>query len=55
MMIVSSAPLHVVQLKAETRPKQAPIIVILDQATIETVKNKRGVYELLNCDDHRDL
>jgi rRNA small subunit pseudouridine methyltransferase Nep1 len=32
-----------------------PIIVLLDQATIETVKNKRGVYELLNCDDHREL
>ena len=32
-----------------------PIIVLLDQATIETVKNRRGVYELLNCDDHREL
>jgi rRNA small subunit pseudouridine methyltransferase Nep1 len=32
-----------------------PIIILLDQATIETVKNKRGVYELLNCDDHREL
>jgi len=31
-----------------------PIIVILDQATLETIKNKKGVYELLNCDDHRD-
>jgi rRNA small subunit pseudouridine methyltransferase Nep1 len=28
---------------------------LLDQATLETVKNKRGIYELLNCDDHRDL
>ena len=31
-----------------------PIVVILDQATLETFKNKRGVYELLNCDDHRE-
>jgi rRNA small subunit pseudouridine methyltransferase Nep1 len=35
--------------------KQQPIIILLDQATIETVKNKRDVYELLNCDDHREL
>jgi hypothetical protein len=33
--------------------KTKPIIVLLDQASIETVKNRRGVYELLNCDDHR--
>jgi rRNA small subunit pseudouridine methyltransferase Nep1 len=31
------------------------VIILLDQASIETVKNRRGVYELLNCDDHRDL
>ncbi|KAG7343688.1 ribosome biogenesis protein [Nitzschia inconspicua] len=35
--------------------KQEPVIVLLDQASLETVKNKRGMYELLNCDDHRDL
>lgn len=34
---------------------QHPIIVLLDQASVETVKSKRGVFELLNCDDHRDL
>jgi rRNA small subunit pseudouridine methyltransferase Nep1 len=39
----------------KVKAKSQPIIVLLDQATIETVKNKRGVYELLNCDDHRDL
>jgi rRNA small subunit pseudouridine methyltransferase Nep1 len=39
--------------KSGAGPK--PIIVLLDQATIETVKNKRGIYELLNCDDHREL
>ena len=32
-----------------------PVIVLLDQASLETIKNKRGIYELLNCDDHRDL
>ena len=31
------------------------IIVVLDQAKLETIKNRRGNYELLNCDDHRDL
>lgn len=31
------------------------IIVILDQAKLETVKTRRGTFELLNCDDHRDL
>lgn len=31
------------------------LIVILDQAKLETIKNRRGNYELLNCDDHRDL
>jgi len=39
----------------QNKKSSQPIIVLLDQATIETVKNKRGVYELLNCDDHRDL
>lgn len=28
------------------------IIVILDCASLETTKTKRGDYELLNCDDH---
>lgn len=31
------------------------LIVILDQAKLETIKNRRGNYELLNCDDHRDI
>ncbi len=31
------------------------LIVLLDQARLETIKNRRGNYELLNCDDHRDL
>lgn len=48
---VSAAPVT----NLSTTPKKQPIIVLLDQATLETVKNKRGVYELLNCDDHREL
>jgi rRNA small subunit pseudouridine methyltransferase Nep1 len=32
-----------------------PNIILLDQATLETIKNKRGLYELLNCDDHREI
>ena len=31
------------------------IIVLLDQARLETVKNRRNNFELLNCDDHREL
>lgn len=39
---------------AEFKNKQQ-IIVLLDQAKLETVKTRRGTFELLNCDDHRDL
>jgi rRNA small subunit pseudouridine methyltransferase Nep1 len=35
--------------------KSSRIIVVLDQAKLETIKNRRGNYELLNCDDHRDI
>jgi len=41
------------QTKSSTAKEK--IIVLLDQATLETVKNRRGLYELLNCDDHRDI
>lgn len=52
----AEAPLHVTTTLSVTASNHYhPLIVILDQATLETVKNKRGVYELLNCDDHRDL
>lgn len=34
---------------------QHPVIVLLDQASLETVKNRQNIYELLNCDDHREL
>lgn len=42
------------QRKASLNSKQK-IIVLLDQAKLETVKNRRGIFELLNCDDHRDI
>lgn len=38
-----------------TKSKSNRLIILLDQAKLETVKNRRGNYELLNCDDHRDL
>ena len=55
--VLSSKPLEVVSPSTNTMMKKKghPVIVLLDQATLETVKNRRGVYELLNCDDHRDL
>ena len=61
--ILDSTPLDVSATTINQNPTSSnklgsgpkPIIVLLDQATIETVKNKRGVYELLNCDDHREL
>ena len=31
------------------------IVVILDLAALETVKTKRGDFELLNCDDHKSV
>jgi rRNA small subunit pseudouridine methyltransferase Nep1 len=38
-----------------SKSKSNRLIILLDQAKLETVKNRRGNYELLNCDDHRDL
>ena len=54
---LTSAPLDVAgqQQHSSEAPSQQPVIVLLDLATCETIKNKKGVYELLNCDDHRDL
>jgi rRNA small subunit pseudouridine methyltransferase Nep1 len=42
------------QRKASHASKQK-VIILLDQARLETVKNRRGLFELLNCDDHREL
>lgn len=50
-----TAPLELAPAVSKTSPKLPRIIVLLDQASLETVKNRRGVYELLNCDDHREL
>ena len=58
----SSTPLEVApavtsidsQRKSAESGKQK-IIVLLDQARLETVKNRRNNFELLNCDDHREL
>jgi rRNA small subunit pseudouridine methyltransferase Nep1 len=53
---LGSTPLELVNMdSANKKERQEPIIVLLDQASLETIKNKRGMYELLNCDDHRDL
>lgn len=41
--------------RKEVHSSQQKIIILLDQASLETVKNRRGLFELLNCDDHRDL
>ena len=59
---ISSRPLELApsvkssdqQRKASHASKQK-VIILLDQARLETVKNRRGIFELLNCDDHRDL
>jgi rRNA pseudouridine-1189 N-methylase Emg1 (Nep1/Mra1 family) len=32
--------------------KGRKVIVILDMAQLETVKTKKGDFQLLNCDDH---
>lgn len=55
---LAGTPLEVVPAVADAninKNRQQPVIILLDQATLETVKDKRGVYELLNCDDHREL
>lgn len=52
---LSSAPLELATIAPQKGKKQQPVIVLLDQATLETVKNRRGLFELLNCDDHREL
>lgn len=37
------------------KTKSNRLIILLDQAKLETIKNRRGAYELINCDDHRDI
>jgi rRNA small subunit pseudouridine methyltransferase Nep1 len=31
------------------------VVVVLWHASLETVKTRRGEYQLLNCDDHKSL
>ncbi|CAM9438925.1 unnamed protein product [Choristocarpus tenellus] len=31
------------------------VIVVLQRASLETVKTRKGDFQLLNCDDHRSL
>lgn len=54
---LSSTPLELAPSSSPSfaNKKVKPVIILLDQATLETVKNRRGLYELLNCDDHRDI
>eukprot|EP00903_Cladosiphon_okamuranus_P010521 g9951.t1 len=39
----------------EERSQGKRVIVVLKRASLETVKTKKGDFELLNCDDHRRL
>jgi len=43
------------QQRKSVQASKPKIIVLLDQARLETVKTRKGAFELLNCDDHRDL
>jgi rRNA small subunit pseudouridine methyltransferase Nep1 len=61
--LLSSRPMPVVEAAPKSsssvvnvfdKNKVYPLIVVLDQATLETVKNRKGAYELLSCDD-RDM
>lgn len=38
--------------KSVKENKKKRLIVILENASLETVKTRNGSYELLNCDDH---
>ena len=56
---LGSTPLDATSATGETtkifKKSKQPVIVLLDQASLETVKSRKGIYELLNCDDHREL
>lgn len=41
--------------KNEEQKSKRRVIVVLEHACLETVKSKKGNYELLNCDDHMSL
>ncbi|CAM9691018.1 unnamed protein product [Discosporangium mesarthrocarpum] len=39
----------------EDRSEGRRVIVVLHRASLETVKTRKGDFQLLNCDDHRNL
>lgn len=41
--------------KQDKIPSRRQVIIILDMAQLETVKTKKGDFELLNCDDHINI
>jgi rRNA small subunit pseudouridine methyltransferase Nep1 len=41
--------------KSEEANSKKRVIVVLEHACLETIKTKKGNYELLNCDDHMTL
>lgn len=41
--------------KSEEINSKKRLIVVLENACLETVKTKKGSYELLNCDDHLNM
>lgn len=47
--------LHRQKLKEAGKPQHPPLLIILDLASLETVKTKKGDFQLLNCDDHIGL
>jgi rRNA pseudouridine-1189 N-methylase Emg1 (Nep1/Mra1 family) len=40
--------------EAKADAKRRQVIIILEQAALETVKTSKG-YQLLNCDDHKSI
>lgn len=41
--------------KSDEQNAKKRVIVVLEHACLETIKTKKGNYELLNCDDHLTL
>ena len=41
--------------KSEEAKAKKRVIVVLENACLETIKTKKGNYELLNCDDHMNI
>ena len=43
------------ELEESTPAEPGQIIIILEGAQLETVKTKKGEFQLMNCDDHLNL